>query len=500
MLLDGILPADALMQKEALRHHAAGDPPAAIFRGAKNEPLDRREYEAHSRGSTPTTSHHLQQEEGRLHQVLGGVLLSGRGSNNGKGNSSNDEDDPRDQPQACYVALDEARPSHHHEASHHDAHHHGAATMLNGRLCSGNMERHGGELVDLEYSKIIEHEQEDDDGDDDNATFAQCVFNMSNILMGVGMLGLPYVLKAVGWIGGCVVCVGFGSVMWYTSLLIGRTLNGDARPTSFFDDSPYKTALVPGSSEAARMRPSIKSFPQIARESFGYRGDLVLSTVLYFELFSCLCIFLVSLGDHLERLFPSLTKNTHMVLMSVVLIIPTAVLRTPRLLSYLSMVGTFATVCVVAAVLLSALAEGDISSRISEETGEPETPRVLWSSSGLPLALGLIAYTFSGHAIVPSIYTSMDRPQDFEYMIHCTFLIVMGCCLVVAISGYYMFGNAVQDQITLSLEESSSSEAAMECLSTLLSVLPSCAFRCFGSCVRCDAYSANTFSFSQPGS
>jgi solute carrier family 32 (vesicular inhibitory amino acid transporter) len=299
----------------------------------------------------------------------------------------------------------------------------------------------------------------------------QCVFNMCNILMGVGMLGLPFVFKAAGWIGGLGVCVGFGTVTWYTSLLIGRALNGDSRPASAFDDSPYKTTLLPGSSQEARMRPFMTSFPQIAREAFGDRGTVLLSTMLYFELFSCLCIFLVTMGDHLSRLFPSVSKDMHMLIMAVILTIPTALLRTPRLLSYLSMVGTFATVAVVLAVLVSAFWEGDISSRVSAKLGEPETSRTAWNASGLPLALGLIAYTFSGHAIVPSIYTSMDRPQDFERVIHCSFMIVMGCCLVVATSGYYMFGNAVQDQITLSLEESSSAVVAMECLSTLLEFL-----------------------------
>lgn len=283
------------------------------------------------------------------------------------------------------------------------------------------------------------------------------------------MLGLPYVLKSAGWFGGLVVYLGLGSVTWYTSILIGRALNGDPRPAAFFDDSPYKSTLLPGSSTAARMRPFMTSFPQIARESFGDRGNIILSSVLYFELFSCLCIFLVTMGDHLVKLFPAVSKDTHMVIMTVVLTIPTALLRTPRLLSYLSMVGTFATVSVVLAVLLTALTEGDISKTVAETMGEVETPRVLWDSSGLPLALGLIAYTFSGHALVPSIYSSMDRPQDYEKMIDCTFLIVMTCCSIVAVSGFYMFGNTVQDQITLSLEESSTAVLAMECLSESLS-------------------------------
>jgi len=41
------------------------------------------------------------------------------------------------------------------------------------------------------------------------ATFWQTVFNMANILMGVGMLGLPYLFMRAGWIGGFTVCTIF---------------------------------------------------------------------------------------------------------------------------------------------------------------------------------------------------------------------------------------------------------------------------------------------------
>ena len=164
-----------------------------------------------------------------------------------------------------------------------------------------------------------------------------CIFNLIshhgyNDFQGVGMLGLPFVFKSAGWIGGFFVSVGLGSVTWYTSILIGRQLNGDPRPAAFFDDSPYKSTLMPGSSSEARMRPFITSFPQIARESFGDRGNILLSSVLYFELFSCLCIFLVTLGTHLEKLFPTVSKEIHMAIMAGLLTLPTALLRTPSFL------------------------------------------------------------------------------------------------------------------------------------------------------------------------
>jgi len=44
--------------------------------------------------------------------------------------------------------------------------------------------------------------------DDNKSSFLQCTFNMANILMGVGMLGLPFVFKSAGFIGGLCVTVG----------------------------------------------------------------------------------------------------------------------------------------------------------------------------------------------------------------------------------------------------------------------------------------------------
>jgi len=144
-----------------------------------------------------------------------------------------------------------------------------------------------------------------------------------------------------------------------------------------------------------------------------------------------------------------------MVNVAIILTIPTAVLRTPRLLSYLSAVGTIATISVVTSVLSYAIIEGDMADQVARDQQLSNVPpyRSWWTVSGLPVGFGLIAYTFSGHAIVPSIYTSLKRPQDFEKMVNITYLCVVFCCCIVACSGYYMFGDTVEDQITITLEK-----------------------------------------------
>ena len=47
------------------------------------------------------------------------------------------------------------------------------------------------------------------------STFGQCMFNMANILMGVGMLGLPFLFKRAGWFGGLFVTILFSFVGKY---------------------------------------------------------------------------------------------------------------------------------------------------------------------------------------------------------------------------------------------------------------------------------------------
>jgi len=304
---------------------------------------------------------------------------------------------------------------------------------------------------------------------DGKATMMQCIFNLANILMGVGLLALPFAMKSAGWLGGIFCICVFGLITWRTSILIGRELNGDPRPAHVFVDSPFKSPLQPGSVPEARMYPPISSFPDIARASFGESGCLALSVVLYFELFSCICIFFVTMGDHLHELFPAVSATTHVLIVGTISIIPAVVLRTPTLLSYLSMVGTFATIAVVLSVVASAFAEGDMSESVAKNFELGDGPyHILWDSSGIAMAFGLVAYCFSGHAIVPSIYTSMKKPQDFEKMVTVTFAVVLVACLCVGASGYYMFGSTVLDQITLSLQRSSHAGSAMKALTWLM--------------------------------
>ncbi len=109
---------------------------------------------------------------------------------------------------------------------------------------------------------------------------------------------------------------------------------------SLLNPLDYNSQITPAKHQTNNW-PSSSDVIKIAREAFGQFGTILLSFVLYFELFSCLCIFYVTLGDHLHQLFPMISVEKHMIYTSIVLTIPTALLRTPKLLSYLSVSFSF---------------------------------------------------------------------------------------------------------------------------------------------------------------
>ena len=142
-------------------------------------------------------------------------------------------------------------------------------------------------------------------------------------------------------------------------------------------------------------------------------------------------------------------------------------------MSYLSLVGTIATIFVVLAVVLSFIQEGDITEQLalsfdSESVQSAETYHSSWNISGLTVAFGLVAFCFSGHAIVPSIYASMEHPHQFERVVDVSFMIVVAACMAIGLSGYTMFGDFVLDQITLSLTQNSSAVLLMKILTWLM--------------------------------
>lgn len=273
-------------------------------------------------------------------------------------------------------------------------------------------------------------------------------------IKGLGINSLPFAIASSGWVGGSLSLLAVTFFCWKSAIFIARGLNGDIRPAKTFTKSPFEAALNPRKTSDPRFGAPSVSYPDFLRKAFGETGAIIGTLMLCFELFCGMVAYLMSGGQNLALLFENTPREILVLALGGVSLIPTVLLKTPRLLSYLGFVGTSVTTSLVLTLLALVFSQGDISELVADQEGDPSEDNNLhpiFIASGIPTTLAICSFSFCGHAFLPSIYTSMKTPQDFERVIDVSFGIIFCVYLTFGLSGYYLFGSLVADQVTMTL-------------------------------------------------
>ncbi|KAJ0550502.1 putative amino acid transporter, transmembrane domain-containing protein [Helianthus annuus] len=255
------------------------------------------------------------------------------------------------------------------------------------------------------------------------SSFGQSVINGINVLCGVGILSTPYAAKEGGWVGLLLLFV-FAVLSFYTGILLRYCLDS---------------------------HPGLETYPDIGQAAFGTTGRLIVSVILYVELYACCIEYIILESDNLSSLFPNahlnlggLILDSHYLFAIIISIavLPTVCLRDMSVLSYISAGGVIASVLVAVCLFWVGL--------VDKVGFQIETTKA-FNLSGFPVAIGLYGYCYSGHAIFPNIYTSMENRKQFPMVLFASFGICAVLYAAVAVMGYMMFGESTESQFTLNL-------------------------------------------------
>lgn len=257
-----------------------------------------------------------------------------------------------------------------------------------------------------------------------HSSFSQAVVNGMNVLCGVGILSTPYAVKEGGWLGLSILFI-FAVLSYYTGILLRSCLDS---------------------------QPGLETYPDIGQAAFGTVGRVVISIVLYVELYACCVEYIILESDNLSSLFPNAHLNLGILqldskhlfaVMTALAVLPTVWLRDLSVLSYISAGGVIASILVVASLFWVGLVD---------EVGF-QTKGTVLNLSSLPVAIGLYGYCYSGHAVFPNIYTSMEKPSQYPAVLLTSFGICTVMYAAVAVLGYMMFGESTQSQFTLNMPQ-----------------------------------------------
>jgi vesicular inhibitory amino acid transporter len=250
--------------------------------------------------------------------------------------------------------------------------------------------------------------------------------NGINLLLGVGVLSLPYALRTAGWYVGIGLLVFLTAVTNYTGKLIGRMMDKDPE--------------------------NIRSFGDIGKAAFGNVGQWTITIIFFLELFSACGMYLILTGDNLHTLFPHY-KQFYWTLVGGVVMLPTALTSRLSFLSYFSVIGTLAS----SFLCLSVVYLGGVLENKNDSGGsylDPSETRDFTSINSAPFAIGLVMVGFAGHACFPSIKLSLADPKDYNRVLNTSYCVCFSFYGLIAALGYMMYGENVKEEITFNIVKS----------------------------------------------
>ncbi|CAL5033527.1 unnamed protein product [Urochloa decumbens] len=254
-------------------------------------------------------------------------------------------------------------------------------------------------------------------------SYFQGVMNGVNVLCGVGILSTPYAVKQGGWLGLVILAV-LGALAWYTGILLRRCLDS---------------------------KEGLETYPDIGHAAFGTAGRIIISIILYMELYACCIEYLILESDNLSKLFPnahltigSLTLDSHVLfaILTALVVMPTTWLRDLSCLSFVSAGGVIASIVIVSCLFWVGLVD---------HVGTVKSEGTALNLPGIPIAIGLYGYCYSGHGVFPNIYSSLKKRNQFPAVLFTCIVLSTVLFAGAAIMGYIMFGESTESQFTLNL-------------------------------------------------
>ena len=263
--------------------------------------------------------------------------------------------------------------------------------------------------------------------DDRYASSVLAGWNVSNLIQGTGILGVPYAVAQGGWAAVASIFV-VAAVCCYTGKLLISCL--------------YETSKKTNIKRRVRV-----NYPEVGEAVFKKRGHTIVALVQICEMFGGVIMYVVLLGAVLGDL---LKASTHLgpsewAAISCVIVLPALAIRRMSIISWLSMISVFALMSSIVTLIVfsfTTLHEWKLKNI------PPFNPKTF------PVGFGIIVFSYTAHAVFPSIESSMRKPEQFNAMMNWSFLLaavvktLLGTCMVLA------FGEKTQEVATVNLKES----------------------------------------------
>ncbi|CAO3639904.1 unnamed protein product [Cunninghamella echinulata] len=251
--------------------------------------------------------------------------------------------------------------------------------------------------------------------------------NIVCVIVGTGMLGLPYALRQGGWFGLFILFLAW-FMSTYTAIIL------------------IKCLYVVGNKR-------LLNYKDIATASFGIIGGWVSFFFNAWVTLGAPILYMVLSGDNLNTLCKGtpaeLDVNRWRIISCAIIAGPFIIVKNMKEVALMSIFGVVATVIVVVIVLVVACV--DQAHFTQEMFQKVQHAPVIWDQ--FPVALATISFSFGGNIVYPHVEASMKNRNAWPKVCAAG----LGTCalmyFLIAIPGYYIFGDKVESPIYDSISD-----------------------------------------------
>lgn len=279
---------------------------------------------------------------------------------------------------------------------------------------------------------------------------ARCAFNMCNVIIGTGVIGLPYAMRNAGAAIGLLLLIVIGCITDYSLRLLIET----GRQAQQYD------------------------YESLARHCFGHRGfQLILATIFILDfgaMVSCLLVIASSLPPVFQNYFGVtgvwLKREFVIVLSSFLVLLPLSLFRSLRELSVVSILS-------VAVISLVVLVVGKEGLAVQDRTADAEMV-----GSKIFVAFGSIVFAYVCHDVSFQVFQTLSTPtvHRWSLVVHLSLAIALTISIFMALLGYFSFFDLTKANILDNFDPKNAwANVARLCLClTLLLTYPLYLFMC----------------------
>lgn len=251
-------------------------------------------------------------------------------------------------------------------------------------------------------------------------------WNVTNLIQGMGILGVPYAVREGGLVA--ILCIFIVAIFCnITGILLVECL--------------YE--ISPRSKQRKRVR---SSYPDVGEAVWPGVGGKVVSVVQTVELYAAAVLYLVLLTTMFAQItskYIPLTLNEWAVVCAVA-VLPSVFITRLSLIAWMSMLAVFSLMSALLVMIAYCFVRHD-------QWTVNNIPS--FNISTFPVGFGIVTFSYCAHAVFPGIEGSMREPKNFNKMMNVSFLI---SAVVKALFGFFAvltFGPSTDQVFTVNLAE-----------------------------------------------